>query len=136
VSSSGTSTTTARSLAAGAGTGGTVGVVVAVVVTVDAAAASCCYPATTSVSRGGSVTATALPADRGALDESRLVGMDTSDLIALAIAREGTVGATLRTRTRDQSSAPQNRGRLERTLPTSNLRSPTSSSSGFRGLLP
>jgi hypothetical protein len=84
--------------------------VVAVVVTADTATAPCCDPAATSVSRGGSVASAVLPADCGTLDERRLVGMDVSDLSALAGTREGTVSATLRTRTRDQSPTPRNRG--------------------------
>jgi hypothetical protein len=60
VSSSGTSTTAARSPSSGAGTGRTAGAVVAIAVTAEAAAASCCDPAATSVSRGGSVAAASL----------------------------------------------------------------------------
>jgi hypothetical protein len=95
-SSSGIPTTAARSPAAGAGAGGTVGAVVAIVVT---AAAPCRDLVATSVSRGGSVAAVALPATCGALDERRLVGTDAPDLSALAGVSSGTVGATLRTKT-------------------------------------
>jgi hypothetical protein len=45
----------------------------------------------------GSFAAVALFVARDALDERRLVGTDASDLSALASARAGTVGATLRT---------------------------------------
>jgi hypothetical protein len=71
--------------------------VVAAAVATAAAAASCHDPVATAVSRGGSLVAAALPTARGALDEHRLVGTDASDLSALAGARAGTVGATLRT---------------------------------------
>jgi hypothetical protein len=78
-------------------TGGTIGVVVAVVVTAAAAVASCCGSVAAATLRGGSPVVTALPAARGALDEHRLVGTNASDLSALAGARAGMVGATLRT---------------------------------------
>jgi hypothetical protein len=52
----------------------------------------------TAVPRGGSPVAAVLPATRGALDERRLVGTDVSDLSALAGARAGTIGVTLRMR--------------------------------------
>jgi hypothetical protein len=97
-SSSGISTTAARSSPARADTGGTVGAVVVVVVIGAAAVASCCGFVATATLRGGSPVVTALPAARGALDEHCLVGMDASDLSALAGVRAGTVGATLRTR--------------------------------------
>jgi hypothetical protein len=51
----------------------------------------------TAVPRDGLPVVAALPATRGAPVERRLVGMDTSDLRALADARAGIVGATLRT---------------------------------------
>jgi hypothetical protein len=62
-----------------------------------AAATSSCYgPVATAVSCGGSPIATALAAARGALDERRLVITGTPDLSALAIARAGMIGVTLR----------------------------------------
>jgi hypothetical protein len=99
------------------GAGGTVDAAAAAVV--PTAAASCRDPAATVVLRGGSVIVTALPAVRGSLDERRLVGTGASDLSALAGARAGTVGATLRTGTQDQALAPRNRGHLGRLPPTS-----------------
>jgi anti-sigma-K factor RskA len=71
--------------------------VVAVVVTAAAAVASCCDSVATATLRGGSPVVAALLAAGGTLDERRLVGTDASDLSALAGARAGTVGATLRT---------------------------------------
>jgi hypothetical protein len=53
---------------------------------------------TTVVPRGGSPIPAALPAAHGALDERLLVGTDVSALSALAGARVGTVGVTLRTK--------------------------------------
>jgi hypothetical protein len=96
-SSSGISTTAARSPAAEVGASGTDDTAVASVATTAVAAASC-RDSVAAVPRGGSVVAAALPAARGALDERCLVGTDASDLSALAGARAGTVGATLRTR--------------------------------------
>jgi hypothetical protein len=83
--SSGISTTTARSPAVGTGAGGTADVAVAAAV----AAASCRDPVATTVPRGGSLVAAALPAARGAFDKRRLVGTDASDLSPLAGARAG-----------------------------------------------
>jgi hypothetical protein len=106
-SSSGISTTGARSPAVGTGAGGTADAAVAAVVAdaavaavVAAAAAAAFYrdPVATVVPRGGSLVATALPAAGGALDERRLVGTDASDLSTLVGVRAGTVGATLRTK--------------------------------------
>jgi hypothetical protein len=94
-SSSGISTTAARSPVVGTGAGGTVDVVVAAVVVAAAATASCRDPVATAVPRDGSLVPTALPAARGTLDELRLVGTDASDLSTLVGARAGTVGATL-----------------------------------------
>jgi hypothetical protein len=65
-------------------------------VTAIAAVASCCNPVAMAVPHGGSLVAAALSAARSTLDERRLVGTDASDLSALAGARAGTVGATLR----------------------------------------
>jgi hypothetical protein len=49
-----------------------------------------------------------LPITLGALDERRLMGMDASDLSALAGARQGTVGATLQnTKTKRLDSCPK-----------------------------
>jgi hypothetical protein len=64
--------------------------------TAAAADASCCNPVATTVPRGGSSVTAALSAARDALDERRLVGTDASDFSALAGARAGMVGATLR----------------------------------------
>jgi hypothetical protein len=75
--------------------GGTVVTAVAIAVAA-AAAASRCDLVATAVPRGGSLVAAALPAARGTLDERRLIGTDASDLSALAGARAGTVGTTLR----------------------------------------
>jgi hypothetical protein len=69
-------------------------------------AASCCGPVATVVTRGGSPIAAALPSARGALDDRRLVGTDASDLSALAGARAGTTGVTLRTRKRKNEHRP------------------------------
>jgi hypothetical protein len=55
---------------------------------------------------GGSLSAAALSVARGALDERRLVGTDASDLSALAGARAGTVGTTLRTRRQEIELQP------------------------------
>jgi hypothetical protein len=98
---SGISTTAARSPAAEAGAGGTDDAAVVAVVTATVATASCRDPTATTVPRGGSVVAAALPAARGALDEHRLMGTDASDLSASAGVRAGTVGTTLRTGTQD-----------------------------------
>jgi hypothetical protein len=86
----------ARSPAEGAGAGDAGVIVVAAVVAAAAAAASCCGHAATIVERGDSPIAAVPPAARGALDERHLVGTDVSDLSALAGARAGTVGVTLR----------------------------------------
>jgi hypothetical protein len=59
-------------------------------------------------------------------------GTNVPDLSALAGARAGTDGATLRTGTQDQAPAPRNRGHLGRMPPTSSWRSPASSSSRVR----
>jgi hypothetical protein len=68
------------------------------VMTAIAAVVTCCGSAAAATLRGASLVAAAmLPVTRGALDERRLVGMDASDLSALADVRGGTVGATLRT---------------------------------------
>jgi hypothetical protein len=59
----------------------------------------CCGPATAAAPHESSLAATVtLAAAQDALDERRLVGTAASDLITLAGARGGTVGATLRTR--------------------------------------
>jgi hypothetical protein len=63
--------------------------------------ASCCGSVATATPRSGSPVLAALPAARGALDERRLVGTDTSNLSALVGARAWTVGATLRTQSRE-----------------------------------
>jgi RecB family exonuclease len=55
---------------------------------------------------GGSLAAAALSVARGALDERRLVGMDVSDLSALASARAGTVGAPMRKRRQEIELQP------------------------------
>jgi hypothetical protein len=73
-------------------------VAVATAVAAVVTAASCCDPVAASVPRGGSLVVVAPPIARGTLDECRLVGTDASDLSALAGAREGTIGAALRTR--------------------------------------
>jgi hypothetical protein len=60
--------------------------------------AACCGPATAAVPRESSLaTVVGLAAALDALDERRLVGTAAADLSTLAGAREGTVGATLRT---------------------------------------
>jgi hypothetical protein len=72
-----------------------------VVVASTAAAAavpSRCGLVATAVSRGGSPVATALATAHVALNDCRLVGMDVSDLSALAGARAGMVGMGLQTR--------------------------------------
>jgi hypothetical protein len=69
------------------------------VMTAVVAATTSCGSAAAATLRGASlVTAVVLPVTRDALDERRLVGMDVSSLSALAGARGGTIGATLRTR--------------------------------------
>jgi hypothetical protein len=69
----------------------------AMVMTAVVAAGTCCGFVAVATLRGASlVAAVVLPVTRGALDEHRLVGTDASDLSALASARGGTVGATLR----------------------------------------
>jgi hypothetical protein len=62
-----------------------------------AAAAPCCGPVATAVSHDGSPVATAPAAVRGALAERHLVVVGAPDLSALADARAGTIGVTLRT---------------------------------------
>jgi hypothetical protein len=94
-SSLGISTTVARSPVVGTGAGGTADAAVAAAVATAAAAASCRDPVATAVPRSGSLVTAALPAARGALDKRRLMGMDASDLSALAGARKGAVGVTL-----------------------------------------
>jgi hypothetical protein len=67
------------------------------VMTTAVAVATCCGSvAAATLHRASLVAAAVLPITRGALDERRLVGTDASDLSALADARGGTVGATLR----------------------------------------
>jgi hypothetical protein len=69
------------------------------VMTVVVAIATCYGSVAAAAPRGNSlVVAAVLPVTLGALDQHRLVGMDTSDLSALAGARGGTVVATLQTR--------------------------------------
>jgi hypothetical protein len=73
--------------------------VVATVRTAVVVVATCCGSVAAVAPRGTSlVGAAVLPVTLGALDERRLVGTDAADLSALAGARGGTVGATLRTR--------------------------------------
>jgi hypothetical protein len=95
-SSSGISTTVARSPAVGTGTGGTADAAVAAAVTTAVAVATCRDPVATDVPRGGSLVAAALHAAHGALDERLLMGTNASDLSTLAGARAGTFGTTLR----------------------------------------
>jgi hypothetical protein len=68
------------------------------VMTAVVAFATCCGSVAAATLCGASlVAATVFTVTRGALDERRLVGMDVSDLSALAGARgRGRVGATLR----------------------------------------
>jgi hypothetical protein len=96
------STTAARSPAVGVGAGGAGVTVVAAAVAAAAAPAFCCGPMATVVGCGSSPVAATLPATRGALDEHCLVGTDVSDLSALAGARAGTIGVTLRTKKKIQ----------------------------------
>jgi hypothetical protein len=105
-SSTGISTTAARSPAVRAGTGDANVSAVAATVAAAADAASCCGPVATVVARGGSPIAAALPAARDALDDRHIVGTDVSDLSALAGARVGTTCATLRTRKRKNENLP------------------------------
>jgi hypothetical protein len=73
--------------------------VVATVRTAVVVVATFCGSVAVAAPRGTSlVGATMLPVTLDALDERRLVGTDATDLSALAGARGGTVGATLRTR--------------------------------------
>jgi hypothetical protein len=85
---------------------------VAVAVVVDAAAvvASCCSPVATTASCGGSPVVAALLTAHGTLEERRLVGTNASDLSALAGARAGMVGATLRTRRQEIELQPLETG--------------------------
>jgi hypothetical protein len=84
---------------AGADAGKTDGVVVVVVITAVMAVATHRGFVAVAAPRGSSlVVAVVLPVTLGALEECLLVGTDASDLSALAGARGGTVGATLRTR--------------------------------------
>jgi hypothetical protein len=104
-SSSGISTTAAWLLSIGTGAGGT-----------DRddrrghgrrrGSRRCCGSPAVAALRGPSLTiAAVLPAARGAFDERRLVGTAASDLNTLAGARGGgTVGATLRTRRRENQA--------------------------------
>jgi hypothetical protein len=83
---------------AGADADKTDGVVVAVVITAIMAIATRCGSMAAAAPRGSSlVVAAVLPVTLGALDKRRLVGTDASELSALAGARGGTVGTTLRT---------------------------------------
>jgi hypothetical protein len=134
-SSSGISTAAIQSPAAGAGASGTVDAAVAAVVTVAAAAASCRDPAAMAVPRGGSVVTAALPVTHGALDEHCLVGTDASDLGALAGARAGTVGATLRTQKPKTELRSLEIGAPGKRLLTSRWRSLASSSLRVRQAL-
>jgi hypothetical protein len=104
--SSGISTTTARSPAVGTGAGGTADVAVAAAV----AAASCRDPVATTVPRGGSLVAAALPTARGAFDKRRLVGTDASDLSPLAGARAGRSMPPCERRNTRLSSNPSKSG--------------------------
>jgi hypothetical protein len=105
-SSSGISTTAARSPAVRAGAGDADVAAVAATVATAADTTSCCGPVATAVARGGSPVAAALPAACGTLDDRRLVRTDVSDLSALTGARVGTTGATLRTRKRKNEHLP------------------------------
>jgi hypothetical protein len=83
----------------GAGAGKADSAAAATVMSAVVVVATCCgSAAAAALRRGPLVVAAALPVARGALDERRLVGTDASVLSALAGARGGTVGATLRTR--------------------------------------
>jgi hypothetical protein len=113
VSSSGISTTAARSPPAGEGAGGTIGAVVAVVVAAAAAVASCYGSVATSTLRGDSPVVTVLLAARAALDERCLMRTNASDLSALPSARAGMIGATLRTRRRKAEFQPLETGTFE-----------------------
>jgi hypothetical protein len=105
-SSSGTSTTATRSPAVGASTSDANVAAVAAAVATAAAANSCCGPVATTMPRGRSPVAAALPAALGALDKRRLIGTDVSDLRALAGAKVGTIGVTLRTRKHKNERQP------------------------------
>jgi hypothetical protein len=100
----------------GAGPVKTDDTVVVVVMTVVVAIATCRGSATVAaLRRGPLVVAAALPVARGALHEHRLVGTDASVLSALVGAREGTVGATLRTQKQEElGSSPSKSEHLER----------------------
>jgi hypothetical protein len=88
-----TPTTTARSLAEGTSAGDA-----DPTTAVTAAASSCCGPEATTTSRDGSPIAAALTAAHDALDERRVVITGGPYLSALAGARAGTIGVTLRTK--------------------------------------
>jgi hypothetical protein len=90
----------------GTGAGGTVDAAVASTAAATTATTSCRDLVAMAASCGGSLTAAALSVTRGALDERRLVGTDASDLSALAGARAGTVGGTLRTRKQEIELQP------------------------------
>jgi hypothetical protein len=96
---------------------------------VTAAAFSCCDPEATTTSRDGSPVAA-----RDALDERRLVVMSAPDLSALAGARAGTIGVTLRMKKhKDEHRPPRNEGCAGELLLTSSWRRPASYSSKVRG---
>jgi hypothetical protein len=81
-------------------------VAVAATVAATAAATSCCDPAASAAPRGGSLAAAALSTALDALDECRLVGTNVPDLITLAGARSGTIGAALSTRRQEFELRP------------------------------
>jgi hypothetical protein len=70
----------------------------ATVAATAAAISPSCGPVAKVVSRGGSPIAAVLAATRGALSECRLVVTGAPDLSALAGARAGMTGVTLRTK--------------------------------------
>jgi hypothetical protein len=96
VSSSATSTTIAQSPTVGTNAGDADTTAAATAAT--AAASSCCGPEATAASHDGSPVTVTLTAAYGALDERRLVVTGAPDQSALAGARAGTIGVTLRTK--------------------------------------
>jgi hypothetical protein len=129
-SSSGTSTTATWLPPAWPNANKTDGVVVPVVITTVMAVATRCGSVAAAALREGLLVVTAvLPVSLGALDERCLMGTDTSDLSALAGARGGTIGPTLRTHKKRLGSSLSKPEHLEERLLTSRRRSRASSSS-------
>jgi hypothetical protein len=100
------STTVAWSPAVGTSADDAESTTIAAAAAAAAAVPSCCGPVATTMSRGGSPVAAALAAAHGALNERRLVVTGAPDPSALAGARAGTTGVTLRTKKHKDEHQP------------------------------